>query len=378
MTGISKTNGGGDKGFSLIEVLVALMVTMIVMAAVFMLLQRGQQSFRREPEVADMTANARAGLNRISQDLTIAGYNTPASMAVMWDDGGGINPDELTIIYADPDIAVSRPKPCGGGGPGGGGAPGGGAPGGGGGGGPCNTIGMSSVLNIDPESFSSQPVDYEQAYQEGMVLLALQGPNGNPACDTIQPGAIPFELTQPPKCTGAGGGGSGAAACTTLNMNHNPGKGAGELNLPGGFQNDVQNDCAVIGLFHVVQYRVNPLPPAENPALERRDLALGTDWIPVSGNIENLQVLYTQGVIENFEDVPSLVPLGNDPNSYITRVRVTVSGRSESTNLEGASAGVFAAEDTHLRRTFSTTVSLRNQLAQAQQKARELGVDGWN
>jgi len=70
--------------------------------------------------------------------------------------------------------------------------------------------------------------------------------------------------------------------------------------------------------------------------------------------------------------------MGNDPNSYVTRVRVTVAGRSESTNLEGASAGVFAAEDTHLRRTFTTTVSMRNQLAQAQQKADELGVDGWN
>jgi hypothetical protein len=57
---------------------------------------------------------------------------------------------------------------------------------------------------------------------------------------------------------------------------------------------------------------------------------------------------------------------------------VTVAGRSESTNLEGASAGVFAAEDTFLRRTFTTTVSLRNQLAHAQQKAQDLGMNGWN
>jgi hypothetical protein len=74
-------------------------------------------------------------------------------------------------------------------------------------------------------------------------------------------------------------------------------------------------DCAVIGLFHVVQYRVNPLPPAENPALERRDLALGEPWNPVGTNIENLQVQYAQGTADLFEDVPSLVPVGNDPNS---------------------------------------------------------------
>ena len=222
------------------------------------------------------------------------------------------------------------------------------------------------------------PADYEQAYAKGMVLLALQGPNGDPACDIVQPGVFPFELTQPPKCTGAGGAKSGPAGCATLNLNHNPGKGSTGINLPGGFLNDVTVQCAVIGLFHIVQYRVNPLPPAENPALERRDLALGGVWTPLAANIENLQVQYTQGVVENFEDEPSLIPMGNDPNSFITRVRITVSGRSESTKLKGASAGVFAAEDTHMRRTFTTTVSLRNQLAQAQQKARDLGIDGWN
>ena len=361
MKGILTTRAGDDRGFSLLEVLIALTITMIVMASVFMLLQKGQDSFRREPEVADMTANARAGMSRISQDLTIAGYNTPATMAIMWSDGGGLTPDEVTIIYADPDIPFSKPKPCG--------------PNGGG---PCKTIGTSAVLNIDPESFSSHPADYEKAYKEGMVLLALQGPNGDPACDDAVPGVIPFELTQPPSCTGAGGPASGPAGCSTLNLNHNPGKGSAEINPPSGFQNDVTTQCAIIGVFHIVQYRINPLPPAVNPALERRDLVLGTDWAPVSANIENLQVQYTQGIVENFEDVPSLIPMGNDPNSYIMRVRITVSGRSESTNLQGSTAGVFAAEDTHMRRTFTTTVSLRNQLAQAQQKAMELNVNGWN
>ncbi len=206
MKGILKTRDGGDKGFSLIEVLVALMITMIVMASVFMLLHKGQESFRREPEVADMTANARAGLNRISQDLTIAGYNTPANMAIVWQDGGGLTPDELTIIYADPEVPVSRPKPCGGGGGGGGGAGGGGAKGGGGGvaggGGPCNTIGTSAVLNIDPESFSMHPADYEHAYAKGMVLLALQGPNGDPACDAVQPGVFHSSLPSLPSAQG--------------------------------------------------------------------------------------------------------------------------------------------------------------------------------
>lgn len=355
-----------DAGFSLIEIMIALAITMIVMASVFMLLQKGQDSFRREPEVSDMNANARFGIDRISRDLTVAGYNTPGNMAIMWLDGGGITPDELTIIYADPQIPISRPLPCGGGGAAGAG------------GGPCNTIGTSAVLNLDPESFYPMPSDLEQSYRQGMTLLAIQGPNGDPACDAMVPGIIPFELTQDPKCTGAGGGGS-PATCGAVNLNHNPGNGASNVNLPRGFDNDVSVDCAIIGLFHVVQYRVNPPPPAASPSLERRDIAMGEPWTPISANIENLQIQYNQGVgVENFEDEPSQVPMGDDPNTWITRVRVTVTGRSDSTNLQGGTQGVFAAEDTHLRRSFTTTMSLRNQLNQAQQKAFELGLTSYN
>jgi hypothetical protein len=100
--------------------------------------------------------------------------------------------------------------------------------------------------------------------------------------------------------------------------------------------------------------------------------------LPVAANIENLQIQYVQGLNEAFEDTPALMPVGADPSSWVTRVRITVSGRSDSANLEGGGAGVHAASDTRLRRAFTTTVSLRNQLSQAMQKASELGIDSWN
>jgi len=68
---------------------------------------------------------------------------------------------------------------------------------------------------------------------------------------------------------------------------------------------------------------------------------------------------------------------GHVDNSY-DFVSNLLAGRSESTNLQGATAGVFAAKDTHLRRTFTTTVSLRNQLGTAQETAFGQGVDGYN
>ena len=82
-------------------------------------------------------------------------------------------------------------------------------------------------------------MDFEAAYRDGQVLFAIQGPNGDPACEAVPPGVTPFELTQPPKCTGAGGAASGPSGCATLNLNHNPGHGGADINPPRGFQNDV-------------------------------------------------------------------------------------------------------------------------------------------
>ena len=365
-----------ERGFSLIEVMVSLVITISMLGSVFLFLKRGQSSFRREYEVADMNATARAGIDRISQDLTHAGFNTPPELAVLWSDGGENTPDTISILYAHPDFPTSRPKPCGGQGGGQGQSKGKG--GGGGGGGPCNTIGSSAVLNLDPYSFSPVPVSYEDAYHEGLVLYAIQAPNGEPACENVSPGITAFEVTQPPKCTGAGGAGSGPEGCATLNVNHNPGKGTTELNLPGGFHNDVSVECAVIGVFHIVQYRVNPLPPATRPSLERRDLLQNEPWSPVSGNIEDLQFQYMQGSGGSFEDVPAVPPTGSDPSTWVTAVRVEITGRSRSTNLEGATEVVYAAEGAYLRRTFATTTALRNQLHHVWQKSDELGVAGWN
>ena len=81
-----------NQGFTLIEMLIALGITVVVMASVFQLLHRGQESFQREPEVAEMTANARAGLSMIGRDLNLAGAEPLPAMSIAWTDGGGSSP----------------------------------------------------------------------------------------------------------------------------------------------------------------------------------------------------------------------------------------------------------------------------------------------
>ncbi len=410
--------GRWSHGFSLIEVLVALLVSMVVMSAVFMLLAKGQESFQREPEVVDVTANARAALDRISRELTIAGFQTPASLPVFWQDGGGVDPDVLTVVYGDPNFPVARPRPCVSGpvtrrqtptgkakfGPmpvlsrafqerrrssegeqrrrrGGGSRAEGDGTGESGGsaavGVPCGEVGSSSTFALDPWSVQPQPIDFEATFPVGTKLMAIQGPKiEDTSCDEIPPAIVSLTVLSEPACTGPTARGS-AAQCDTLRLDYAFGGPLAGVTLPRGFDNAVDLSCAVVGAFHVVQYRIDPPPDSARPALQRRDLLLSPVWEPLAENIENLQIQYVQGP-GGFEDEPSRVPMGFDPDTFVTRVHLSVSARSAKTGLAGSTAGVFAAGDAHLRRTFSTTVSLRNQLTQAQDKAARLGRTSWN
>ncbi len=59
----------GSAGFSLAELLVAMVVTMIVSGAIFGLLSGGQSAFRREPELIERQQNIRVAMDLIAADV---------------------------------------------------------------------------------------------------------------------------------------------------------------------------------------------------------------------------------------------------------------------------------------------------------------------
>lgn len=334
-----------EKGFTLVEVMISMFITLIVMAAVFGLLQRGQSTFNREPEVAGLQQAARVSIDMIATDLAKAGFYTPAPLSVVWSDGGNsdLTPDEITIVYADPDVPISMPT-CAGKGKGKGKG--------------CGTISKSSTLFIDPDTFWPAQADPTEAYYEGQVLFAFETADCNGDGEL---GIVPFEVTQDPEMAGG-----------KLRLNHNPGNGVTDLNIPGGFNREIQEDCAVIGAFHVVQYRIRPLPPTTSPTLERRDLAVTDDWVPVAPNIENLQFIYGIGADQILRGAPD-TPDFADPLTWITRVGMLVSARSTVVNLEGASDSPMS-NASYLRQTLTTMVTLRNNANAAQPEWDEEGI----
>jgi len=69
--------GTGERGFSLIELLIAMVVTLIVGGAVLMLLVQANQSFQTQPEMTERQQNIRAAMDLIMRDIANAGAGLP-------------------------------------------------------------------------------------------------------------------------------------------------------------------------------------------------------------------------------------------------------------------------------------------------------------
>lgn len=298
---------------------VAVAATLVfAVAGVFSLLNHGQSAFRRAPEVADVMANARAALSRVSQDLTNAGFGVPAPVAVSPYDAPDSASHGITIVYANSDFPEAPVRPC-------------------------RTGDGNPCENVENLRSVALELDGPVPWPPGTTLLAYE--TGDCNGDGML-GMAPIRRLQP-------SAEQQTAGTLEYELNDRIVSEAPEL-----FVGEVSVNCAKIVAAHLVQYRVQD-------TFVRRDLMYDEEWSPVASGIDNFQIRYfLHGAETELDHVPRPDP--SDPATWITRVQVTITGKTESANLEGATGGVFPAEDTFLRRTFTTTVVLRNVLARIQ------------
>lgn len=98
-----------NQGFTLVELLVAMAVGLVVLAAIFYTFKSQQDSYVVQSQVAVAQQNVRAAMYMISRDIQMAGYYTnfeTVTITMDWDDMGG---DEAMrpLIYARDNIAGS-------------------------------------------------------------------------------------------------------------------------------------------------------------------------------------------------------------------------------------------------------------------------------
>ena len=100
-----------ESGFSLIELMIAMVVTLIVTGAIYGLLAGGNSAFRREPELADRQQNTRVAMSMIESDIANAGTGLPGFVQVFANglNGHGVNgEDALEIVVGLPQCPVTN------------------------------------------------------------------------------------------------------------------------------------------------------------------------------------------------------------------------------------------------------------------------------
>ncbi len=327
-----------QRGFSLVELIVAMTVTLIVSSAIYGLLTSGGNAFRREPELADRQQNIRAAMDLIARDVF----------------GAGAALSTFSQVFTGADPAIGCPgglNSCG--------QPGTMGP------------GAAAARGDDEDTDVLEILSTDEQCPQLAVCNAAPIPGINPGVFVTQeslpqclpvPGLIAMVADTTFTIVAATASG-GAATCTvggasppnanlTLSATLPPWVGAGfsAANPNPGAANTVYMYRA-----RIVRYRVSPsLDPTDpGPALWRTEsghyfpnggvapepgtplfAAATSPWQMVARGIEDMQIEYLDGTGVWANSPPLSVPGSWD--SIVRRVRISLSARASAANLQGA------------------------------------------
>lgn len=372
-----------ERGFSLVELMVAMTVTLIVSGAIYGLLTSGSNAFRREPELADRQQNIRSAMDLVSRDVFNAGAALPTfSQAFTRTDAGGgcngdlngcgvlgtmgqaaadargagdpsQNTDVLEIVSTDercPQMTL-----C------------------------CTTAGCAAVVPGAAGEFTTREVVPQCLNLPGLALLTTV--TGTAANDwfVLQPATA--STGTPADCDPGGDPRNGNL---TLGARLDAWLPAAAIASPA-VSSAAPPTTPVVFLYRgrIVRYRIAPStdPLDDAPSLWRSESGryatdgsvvmepnesgftlAGSPWELVARGIEDLQIEYqtatgTPPVAGAWENQPPTVTSG-DWNSLVRRVRITLSARANAPNLQGATTAAGVPVDA-VRGQLSTVVTPR-------------------
>ena len=327
-----------ELGFSLIEVMVSILITLVVMSAVFALLSRGQRSFDREPEVADLQQSARNAIDAVSKDIMQAGaglppefpaFGTPALGA-----GDGNPTDTLFIVGAvqsasgmvlEPESVAQVTTKNG-------------------------TVTMfgdttNFLLNDIVAVYNNQPNNVNPEWFLARVISVVQNPGNQAFVNIAQdiPASIPYALYDSPTF-------NPASFITDVNAG-----------TPGAFMTKIS-----ITQYNTIPDASGTFAPPVPEVLQRtvtQNAAIG-GVTNTMGYLQDFEIGYTVGVNAPVEQNNPPVLIAGAPcdnETMVSSVRISVTGRSISSNLQGAiEGGGGTTQDDFLRKTFSMNVNPRN------------------
>lgn len=317
-----------EKGFTLIEILMAVAIFSVILGAVYKTYNTQQKSYILQEEVAAMQQNARASLYMISRDTRMAGAmlgigglgwvdpesgNPAVSWGIenfdAWTTGGA---DRLDIVYVDfnCNATITDPMPT-----------------------------PSSILHSTRVS----------CLQVGDLIIIADGNNSNL-----------FEITHLQETMATGN--------PILNVQHNP---ASPYNLPSnpnwpgaGYQPGAK-------LFRAkyISYTITNTDP-DHPRMgysERPPADISYAYQPLADNVEDFQVAFVFADGDEADTANSSDGDSTNDHADIRGVRVNVLSRTDREintepgtrpAIENHAAG--SSQDRYIRRLYTTEVKTRN------------------
>lgn len=321
-------------GFTLIEVLISILITLIVMASVFALLTRGQRSFQREPEIADLQQSARTVLDMVSRDILQAGAGLPPEFPAFSSirGGDGAPTDSIEMI---------------------------------------GTFQVAGQLFLDPEevaslagtvaTMSSNTTNFEVG---DMIVLY-----NDATTDATTPNRPQWALAVVDTITEDADDASVQATVTYDLAAFDPAYSdyvdpISNATFPAGDGRRPKMTRVSVVRYDTVLDMSGDFSGPPPQVLQRE---VDFSGVPQAvGYLENFQIRYVIGVaapIEQDNPPNPAVELAGTPltaENMLSGVRVTVTARSVTAGMEGASEGGAGRSDDFIRKTFSTNVNPRN------------------
>ncbi len=363
-----------EDGFSLVELMVALTVTLIVSGAIYGLLTSGSAAFRREPELADRQQNIRVAMDLVARDVFNAGAALPTFSQVF----------TLTDGVGGSCTGAQGLNGCGAAGALGPGAAAGRAPGDGGD--PSANTDVLELLTADETCpFQSVCVHPGSIGVAGTYASQQRVPGCLPLPGLVLVASNDFFGLHPAQAVGTGG----ALPCPGGSVANN-----GSVVLGGAVQPEWSwtgtggTGAEPLPVFlhaaRVVRYAIAPSTDPEDlaPALWRSTSGrfaadgspvpdpgvtgfpgTGSPWRLVARGIEDLQIEYMEGD-GLWRNRPPL-SVSTVWTSLVRRVRITLSARAAAPNLRGQTVAGGAGPDA-IRGQLVTEVAPRAALNELQ------------
>lgn len=349
-------NGLNKKGFTMVELMVALTMSMVVLAAVYLTFRTQLYSFQLAEQTAPLQQNVRVAKMFLERDIRMAGANMdgvayPSSDTMsnellypLTNDNdnaaGDAGSDKLTIVYIDYYAGACGAAPD----PGGGDVS-------------CDDLVSLTLAGTMPADSAAVEIDEEigdAPYSQWITGCWCNG-------DSFTPSGTPYKVI----IISPDGTKSDIVFITNV-MDNGGGTKDKLLNNPyGGFNNKIMNGYppgSTIGFFSEESY-VEEVYDLVNGNLSRNGAT-------IAENIEDLQFAFgldtnDDGSVDSWTNNADL---NNTQKLQVRLVRTTVLGRSSKeifgTNTSNRPAiedhAASATEDRFKRRSLELTVKVRN------------------